>query len=61
MMISETIVNLYRPYFMRALIECPGDPLRTVYGQAYLSVVERSNVSARRSHSRYRDGHIDTS
>ncbi|OCF31477.1 hypothetical protein I316_06879 [Kwoniella heveanensis BCC8398] len=44
MMISETIVNLYRPYFMRALIECPGDPLRTVYGQAYLSVVERSNV-----------------
>lgn len=44
MMISESIVNLYRPYFMRALIECPGDPLRTVYGQAYLSVVERSNV-----------------
>ncbi|WVQ68695.1 uncharacterized protein L199_006904 [Kwoniella botswanensis] len=44
MIVSETIVNLYRPYFMRALIECPGDPLRTPYGQAYLSVVERSNV-----------------
>ncbi|WVW79040.1 hypothetical protein I302_101003 [Kwoniella bestiolae CBS 10118] len=44
MIVSETIVNLYRPYFMRALIECPTDPLRTPYGQAYLSVVERSNV-----------------
>nr|XP_018266025.1 uncharacterized protein I303_02403 [Kwoniella dejecticola CBS 10117]OBR88183.1 hypothetical protein I303_02403 [Kwoniella dejecticola CBS 10117] len=44
MIVSETIVNLNRPYFMRALIECPIDPLRTMYGQAYLSVVERSNV-----------------
>nr|XP_019009006.1 uncharacterized protein I206_06694 [Kwoniella pini CBS 10737]OCF47787.1 hypothetical protein I206_06694 [Kwoniella pini CBS 10737] len=44
MIVSETIVNLNRPYFMRALIECPSDPLRTMYGQAYLSVVERSNV-----------------
>ncbi|WWC87429.1 uncharacterized protein L201_002318 [Kwoniella dendrophila CBS 6074] len=44
MIVSETIVNLNRPYFMRALIECSADPLRTMYGQAYLSVVERSNV-----------------
>ncbi|WVR05539.1 hypothetical protein IAU60_002557 [Kwoniella sp. DSM 27419] len=44
MMVSETIVNLYRPYFMRALIENPTDPLRSEFGQAYLSVVERSNV-----------------
>lgn len=30
---------------MRALNQDPGDPLRSQYGQPFLLVVERSNVS----------------
>ena len=44
-MISENVINLYRSYFMRALNEDPIDPLRSQYGQPFLLVVERSNVS----------------
>lgn len=45
LIVSETIVNLYRPYFIKALVERPTDPTRTAHGQAFLSVLERSNVS----------------
>jgi hypothetical protein len=45
LIVSETIVNLNRPYFIKALVEKPDDPSRTSYGQAFLSVLERSNVS----------------
>lgn len=45
LMISEAVVNLYRSHFMRALNQDPGDPLRSQYGQPFLLVVERSNVS----------------
>lgn len=45
LIVSETIVNLNRPYFIKALVERPDDPTRTAYGQAFLSVLERSNVS----------------
>jgi hypothetical protein len=47
LIVSETIVNLYRPYFIKALVERPTDPTRTIHGQAFLSVLERSNVSLR--------------
>lgn len=47
-MISEAIVNLHRPYFIRAMQERPDDPTQSTYGQAFLSVIERSNVSAQR-------------
>lgn len=46
LIVSETIVNLNRPYFIKALVERPDDPTRTAHGQAFLSVLERSNVSA---------------
>jgi hypothetical protein len=45
LIVSETIVNLNRPYFIKALVERPEDPTRTAHGQAFLSVLERSNVS----------------
>ncbi|ADV25110.1 hypothetical protein I305_05945 [Cryptococcus gattii E566] len=41
--ISETILFLHRPYFAKALHERLSDPTRSVYGQSYLSVVERCN------------------
>lgn len=44
LIVSETIVNLNRPYFIKALVERPDDPTRTAYAQAFLSVLERSNV-----------------
>ena len=43
-MISESVINLYRSLFMRALSQDPVDPLRSQYGQPFLLVVERSNV-----------------
>lgn len=43
-MISEAIVNLHRPYFIHAMQEVPDDPTSSMYGQAFLSVIERSNV-----------------
>jgi hypothetical protein len=48
LIVSETIVNLNRPYFIKALVERPEDPTRTAHGQAFLSVLERSNVSSAR-------------
>ncbi|UOH84813.1 hypothetical protein LQV05_001627 [Cryptococcus neoformans] len=41
--ISETLLFLHRPYFAKALHERLSDPTRSIYGQSYLSVVERCN------------------
>lgn len=42
--VSETILFLQRPYFVRALQEAPQDPTTSRYGKSYLAVVERCNV-----------------
>lgn len=38
----ETIVNLFRPFFLRAIAENPRYPALTTHGRAFLSVLERS-------------------
>ncbi|WVQ84767.1 hypothetical protein IAT38_006924 [Cryptococcus sp. DSM 104549] len=43
MNISEVMVFLHRPYYARALHSSVDDPTRSVYGQSYLTVVERCN------------------
>lgn len=43
--VSEAFLFLHRPYFARALHERKPDPTQTGYGQSYLCVVERCNVS----------------
>jgi hypothetical protein len=43
--VSEALLFLHRPYFARALHERKPDPTQTSYGQSYLCVVERCNVS----------------
>ncbi|TXT11220.1 hypothetical protein VHUM_01971 [Vanrija humicola] len=42
--VSESILFLQRPYFVKALQEAPQDPTRSIYGKSYLAVVERCNV-----------------
>jgi DNA-directed RNA polymerase delta subunit len=42
--VSECILFLQRPYFVKALQEAPQDPTRSTYGRSYLAVVERCNV-----------------
>jgi hypothetical protein len=42
--VSECILFLQRPYFVKALQEAPQDPTRSGYGKSYLAVVERCNV-----------------
>ncbi|BEI83841.1 hypothetical protein CcaverHIS002_0404450 [Cutaneotrichosporon cavernicola] len=42
--VSEAILFLQRPYFVRALQESPQDPTRSTYAKSYLAVVERCNV-----------------
>lgn len=42
--ISEAIIFLHRPYFARALHDTVPDPTLSVFGQSYLTVVERCNV-----------------
>lgn len=43
--ISEAILFLQRPYFLKALHEDPIDPSRSQHGPAFLAVVERCSVS----------------
>lgn len=43
--VSESLLFLHRPYFARALHERKADPTQTEFGQSYLCVVERCNVS----------------
>jgi hypothetical protein len=42
--ISEAILFLQRPYFLKALHEDPIDPSRSQHGLAFLAVVERCSV-----------------
>ncbi|BEI84665.1 hypothetical protein CcaverHIS002_0500660 [Cutaneotrichosporon cavernicola] len=42
--ISEAIIFLHRPYFARALHDEVPDPTLSVFGQSYLTVVERCNL-----------------
>lgn len=43
--IAENFLFLLRPYFVRAIHEAAAEPLQSPFGDAYLTVVERSNVS----------------
>lgn len=43
--LTEAITFLHRPYFLRALHEDVPDPTQSIYGQSYLTVIERCNVS----------------
>jgi hypothetical protein len=43
--ISENVLFLQRPYYVRALHERPLDPTLSTYGESYLAVVERCSVS----------------
>ncbi|RSH91564.1 hypothetical protein EHS25_009863 [Saitozyma podzolica] len=45
LMVSEAIVNLHRPYFVRALQSRRDDPIRSIYGTSFLAVVERCNIA----------------
>jgi hypothetical protein len=49
--ISEAILFLQRPYFLKALHENPLDPSRSQYGAAFLAVIERCSVSDGSCHS----------
>lgn len=42
--ISETFINLHRPYYAKALYEDIDDRLRSVYAQSYLAVIERCTI-----------------
>nr|KIR85713.1 hypothetical protein I308_03820 [Cryptococcus tetragattii IND107] len=42
--ISETLLFLHRPYFVRALLKTSPDPSQSVYAPSYLTVVERCNA-----------------
>ncbi|RSH80750.1 hypothetical protein EHS25_007086 [Saitozyma podzolica] len=42
--ISENVLFLQRPYYVRALHERPFDPTLSTYGESYLAVVERCSV-----------------
>lgn len=42
--ISETIINLHRPYFAKALYENIEDRLKSVYAPSYLTVIERCAI-----------------
>lgn len=42
--ISETIINLHRPYYAKALYAEVDDHVRSVYASSFLTVVERCSV-----------------
>lgn len=44
--ICEVMMSLHRPYYVHALHEPVADPTLSVYGQSYLTIVERCNVSS---------------
>ncbi|OAL44454.1 hypothetical protein IQ07DRAFT_521681 [Pyrenochaeta sp. DS3sAY3a] len=39
--ISETVINLHRPYYAKALYDDVGDRLNSVYAPSFLTVIER--------------------
>ncbi|KAK5077349.1 hypothetical protein LTR51_003038 [Lithohypha guttulata] len=42
--ISETFINLHRPYYAKALYEDIDDRLKSVYAQSFLAVIERCTI-----------------
>lgn len=44
--ISETIINLHRPYYAKALYEDIDDRVKSEYAPSYLAVIERCSVRA---------------
>ena len=42
--ISETFINLHRPYYAKALYKDIDDDLRSLYAQSYLAVIERCTI-----------------
>lgn len=42
--ISETIINLHRPYYAKALYEDLDDPVKSEFAPSYLTVIERCTV-----------------
>lgn len=42
--ISETIINLHRPYYARALYDDIKDPVKSVYAPSFLTVIERCAI-----------------
>ena len=44
LLISEALINLHRPYFVKAL-KSGSDPVKSPWGASFLVVIERSNVS----------------
>ncbi|ODN81761.1 hypothetical protein L202_02144 [Cryptococcus amylolentus CBS 6039] len=42
--ISETLLFLHRPYFVRALLGASSDPSQSMYAPSYLTVIERCNA-----------------
>lgn len=41
---SEMVMFLLRPFFARALHECPENPSKSKYGEAFLAITERCVV-----------------
>ncbi|THC88982.1 hypothetical protein EYZ11_011566 [Aspergillus tanneri] len=44
--ISETIINLHRPYYAKALYEDKEDTVRSIYATSFLTVIERCAYKA---------------
>jgi hypothetical protein len=44
LLISESLINLHRPYFVKALQSYASDPVKSPWGASFLVIVERSNV-----------------
>jgi hypothetical protein len=42
--ISETIINLHRPYYAKALYEDIDDRVKSIYAPSFLTVIERCAV-----------------
>lgn len=49
--VAETIINLHRPYFAKALYEQIDDRMKSAYASSFLAVIERCAVSKFVSHT----------
>jgi len=43
--VAETIINLHRPYFAKALYEQIDDRMKSAYASSFLAVIERCELS----------------
>ena len=46
LLVAETLINLHRAHYARAIATNQTDPTKSPYGNSYLTVVERCSVSA---------------